>query len=108
MTEHAIPFEALDAAADELGVPQMQEALARKDALLASFADAALAEVADHPANTAIKAAELLHHADREHAVSGQLPEETHSEAIDLAHAHHRQKWQRKIAAEREQGRGIA
>jgi hypothetical protein len=80
------PFDALESAADELGVPLMMEKIAAQDTALSQIERIAAEECGKQPATaSAMQACDLLHHAAREREEIGYLPPDTVNDAIGLA-----------------------
>ncbi|MGE4047216.1 MAG: hypothetical protein AB7F35_20300 [Acetobacteraceae bacterium] len=104
MTSSPMPIEVLDAAAQELGLPEMEARLERQDAALVHIIDEATAAVSDHATLRAMKAADLLHAAAKERDEIGYLPPETVRDAI--THAAQAKRMSHVARLEREKREG--
>jgi hypothetical protein len=91
-----MPFEALDGAADELGLDQIINERDDAVAALTTIVNTALPVLAEHPAHHATLAADELSHGVRERLETGYLPEDNVERAAGHA--------ERYVAAKRAHG----
>lgn len=80
------PYDALDAAANELGMPLLMAKIISQEDALSNIEKIAAEECGKQPATaSAMEACNLLHHAAREREEIGYLPAETVDDAIGHA-----------------------